>query len=865
MIMPEDILNLLYQFIIGPLLLLFEFIFNISYNLISIPWICIVILSLIVNILVLPLYKRADELQTEADKAENAVKNMSMHIKKSFKGDERVMILQTYYGHMKNSPYHYSPLNSLKSSISLILQIPFFIAAYSMLSELSVLKGSSMGPISDLSMPDSLFHIGPFPVNVLPILMTAINILSSFVFSSGKGMKDKLQLYITAFVFLILLYNSPSGLVFYWTCNNIFSLIKNILTIRKQSTSKKKVGVKSPHSRLIFILSGIYHSVLLGIYIPTTLVKSSTPEFIDMYNMINPSYYILWSLALSAGFFILWFGIFYYLSSENAKEIWSIASVILAFLFTVNYFLFGRDFGVMSSALYYQNADMGSIMATVNGILIILAVSICGVLMHRFIWKHTQYIMGVLLVSVLFLSVLNIIKINSTFKKLDYVYDQYGYAEINLSNNKQNVIVIMLDRAPGFFVPYCFNEFPELEQRFDGFTFYENTLSFGAHTNIASPALFGGYEYTPEKLSQRENELLSDKHNEALRIMPVLFSENGFDVTVCDPSYAGYNEIPDLSIYNEYPNIQSYITLGRYDEYADDEYEENSSSWKRNFFCYSLFKVVSPFMQELLYDDGHYNLPDFYNNHRFVPICSESGSRSLGLGTAILRGYSAMANLNNMTNISETSEGGFAMFVAYGAHDPAILSEPDYTPQFYVDNTIYDEEHRDRFDGLVNMDGFWQLSNYHVNMASYLLLADWFDYLREQGVYDNTRIIIVADHGCDPHVVPGLFTDDFDIENYNPVLMVKDFDSHGFNISDEFMTNADTPVLALNGIVDNPINPFTGNPITDQDKYDQPILISDSHQFDIEYNNGTTFLPGPWYEVNGNVLDPDSWEYAGEW
>jgi hypothetical protein len=95
--------------------------------------------------------------------------------------------------------------------------------------------------------------------------------------------------------------------------------------------------------------------------------------------------------------------------------------------------------------------------------------------------------------------------------------------------------------------------------------------------------------------------------------------------------------------------------------------------------------------------------------------------------------------------------------------------------------------------------------------------------------------------------------------------MVKDFDSHGFNISDEFMTNADTPVLALNGIVDNPINPFTGNPITDQDKYDQPILISDSHQFDIEYNNGTTFLPGPWYEVNGNVLDPDSWEYSGEW
>lgn len=469
------------------------------------------------------------------------------------------------------------------------------------------------------------------------------------------------------------------------------------------------------------------------------------------------------------------------------------------------------------------------------------------------------------MISVCLLAVTNVVKINKAYNKLGYISDQFEYTDVTLSREGRNVIVIMLDRAPGFFVPYCFNEFPELEQRFDGFTFYENTLSFGAHTNIAAPALFGGYEYTPNSMSLRNDISLAEKHDESLKVMPVLFLENGFDVTVCDPSYAGYNEIPDLTIYDDYPQIQTYITYGRYDEYANYEFEENSSSWKRNFFCYSLFKVVPPFLQALVYDNGHYNYPDYYNDHRFVPICNTTGTKSTGLGMAILRGYSAMSNLTEMTSISDSSNGGFLMMVAYGAHDPAILSEPDYTPQFYVDNTVYDEEHRDRFEGLVNMDGFWQLSNYHVNMASYLLLADWFDYLREQGVYDNTRIIIVADHGCDPHVVPGLFTDDFDIENYNPVLMVKDFDSHGFNISDEFMTNADTPVLALNGIVDNPINPFTGNPITDQDKFDQPILISDSHQFDIEYNNGTAFLPGPWYEVNGNVLDPDSWEYSGEW
>ena len=32
-------------------------------------------------------------------------------------------------------------------------------------------------------------------------------------------------------------------------------------------------------------------------------------------------------------------------------------------------------------------------------------------------------------------------------------------------------------------------------------------------------------------------------------------------------------------------------------------------------------------------------------------------------------------------------------------------------------------------------------------MASYRALGDWFDYLRANNLYDNTRIIIVSDHG----------------------------------------------------------------------------------------------------------------------
>jgi len=58
--------------------------------------------------------------------------------------------------------------------------------------------------------------------------MTVINLVSGTIYTKGLSIKEKVQLFGMALIFLVLLYNSPSGLVFYWTINNLFSLIKNI-------------------------------------------------------------------------------------------------------------------------------------------------------------------------------------------------------------------------------------------------------------------------------------------------------------------------------------------------------------------------------------------------------------------------------------------------------------------------------------------------------------------------------------------------------------------------------------------------------------------------------------------------------------
>ena len=42
-------------------------------------------------------------------------------------------------------------------------------------------------------------------------------------------------------------------------------------------------------------------------------------------------------------------------------------------------------------------------------------------------------------------------------------------------------------------------------------------------------------------MNRRNTELLETKQNEALKVMPVLFEQNGFDVTVYNPTYGNYN------------------------------------------------------------------------------------------------------------------------------------------------------------------------------------------------------------------------------------------------------------------------------------------------------------------------------------
>ena len=914
--------SILSAIFLGPLKLLFEVIFHFANGIVSNPGLAIIFLSLAMNVLVLPLYRRADAMQEQARVAEARLHDGVAHIKKTFSGNERMMMLQTYY--RQND---YSPTNALRGSVSLLLEIPFFMAAYQFLSHLELLQGVGFGPIADLGAPDQLLTLFGHSVNLLPILMTGINFVSSAIYLRGFPLKTKIQLYTLALFFLWFLYASPSGLVFYWTLNNLFSLGKNIFYKLKNpklvlsiltallgagaialylgaetfglpgfrrlivllagcvlllpslvfgvgpKLGRKAAPAKAAPNAAHFFLAAAFLTVIIGLAIPSTFIAANPEEYVDFMYFYHPAWYVVSAASYAAGTFLLWMGVFYWLAGPRAKVVLEWTFFVFCGIAAVDYLVFGWDHGILTNTLQYESKFV-VYPAEIKTNLLLIGVVAAFILLLLKKWPDKV----VLLVSALTITMTGLSGY-SIFKVIDTMnhtwHDESGtLPNFTLSTESQNVVILVLDRALGEALPYLMQEKPELERAFDGFTYYSNVVSFGGHTNVATPALIGGYEYTPVEMNRRSAEKLVDKHNEALKVMPVLFLQNGFDVTVCDAPLADYHWIPNLSIYDDYPEIHKYISDGFCSDV--EGMKQAIENNKRNIFCFALSKVLPSFLQEFAYDSGNYHRASLKTAETPFIQASSSMSEAEGIDRNTMDAYDTLDNLATMTRISGGEQKNFVFLYNDLPHHPMLFQEPEYIPAAHVDNREYDAAHRDRFtiDGkTLKVQSNTQMAHYQTNMAALLRVAAWLDYLRESDAYDNTKIILVSDHGYYLDQIEALCFPDhitsssriIDIGNYFPLLMVKDFNAHGFHTCSDFMTNADVPTIAFEGVIADPVNPFTGKPINADEKtaHDQ-FIISAHDGWDTEVNNGNTFLPCTWVSVTDNIWDRDQWQFLDE-
>lgn len=899
----------LYNICIYPLEMFVEFVYTFFEKSFNNSGVAITAISVTVSLLALPLYNIAESLQKKERNERLYLQPGITRIKAAFKGDEQYMMLSTFY-----RQNHYHPAYALRSSISLIIQVPFFIAAYHFLSHLEQLQGQRFSFIPNLGAPDGLLSVGGISINLLPIVMTLINIIAGAIYTKGFPLRDKVQLYGMAGLFLVLLYQSPAGLVFYWTLNNIFSLIKNIFYKFKKPLKvfyfSAVVGtfllaitmwVEHPtlslSNRIIlfsgcgfvallpillhfvdriydiflssfaentkqrdrmFIFSVLLLFLLCGVVIPANLISSSTIEFSFTGMVKNPLAYVTNTATIFGGLWIVWGGSIYALANKKIKAIFSFLFCCLSLSSLLNLFVFKGEYGIVSRLFQFENPSLIDsnpfLLIVPIGAIILLVVIGLGLLK----WGKAHYLSALLTILLLAATTSGLVScttINSEFKDhkknmLELESSSEGLDEVkpvfHLSKDGKNVVFLFLDRAFSFYFPVILEQFPEMQKQFKGFVYYPNTVSFGSNTIHGAPAMMGGYEYSPDAINARPTEKLVDKHNEATLLLPRLFLDGGYSVTITDPPYCNYKWTADYSPFKEYPEMRVLQHHGKFsikykNEFSDvldwdEEYE--SIIIKKRLPLFSIFKITLPIVRNTLYDGGTYMLK------------SEKPQDTDGF----IDSYAQLYYLRQLTDFE--AKGNTYTFISNDTpHQPIFLQAPNFEPQAVVTDksTVLDDN--------PNMRPL-DIKHYQINAASLRQVGIWFAELQEAGVYDNTRIIIVADHGH------GLYSPNFEnfeqnpLDNafFNPLMLFKDFDSDmPYLVDDSFMTNADAALFATHDLGISTINPFTKKNI--QECVDKKDVNVYSGSFDPRDNLGNTFKVdlSMSFSIHDSIYDEANW------
>ncbi|MCR5763699.1 MAG: YidC/Oxa1 family membrane protein insertase [Treponema sp.] len=900
-------LSLLYTLVIYPLYIIIECIFTVSRKITSDNGLSVISVSIGITLMCLPLYAVAEKWQETQRNIEKKLSSGIERIKKAFKGDEQYMIMSTFY-----KENHYHPLMALRSSFGLLIQIPFFMAAYGFLSKLELLNGSRFLFIRDMGQPDAMFSIGKFSINILPIAMTLINIIAGAIYTKGFKFKDKLQIYAMALVFLVILYNSPSGLVLYWTMNNIFSLIKNIFykfkkplksfyilccivtlivfiyilffyhtktanrliasifciavffipivvnIMNRALDSTLKLGIQNKKLRhSIYLLSCIVLFILSGITIPSALISSSPIEFSNIGSNSSPLILIINCAVQSLGFFIFWPICIYLLFGRKTQTFLSALMTFIAIGSILNTFIFMLSYGDISQTLAFLNPASFKTMSFISFLniaaLIILA-SIITLFLFTLKGKFFSSLLSIILLAIISISIVNIFLISREYKRFTTTTSASDITEVkplfHLSKNSKNVVLFMLDKAQTQYINEILKEDPNLYNTLEGFKCYPNVISFNGHTLMGSPGLYGGYEYTPEQMNIRSDEKLVDKHNQALLLLPRVFTEQAdFTAVSADPSWSNYNVFTDLSIFNDYDKIQGYQTIGCYNEVwfrkhpESRQYDTTETILNRNLLFFSIFRESPILLRELLYNHSSYWSSD------------EVGKNF----RTMMDNYAVLDLLPELTSV-DGEKSSYTVIANELTHEKYLFQAPDYTPE---------EQVTDRGTSKFKDD-----PSYHTQMAAMKMLGNWINYLKEKGIYDNTRIVFVSDHGganredcfdSNEELDKAVSGNQYEGRaHYHCLLMVKDFNSLGkLEFDNTFMTNADVPSILLKGVIEHPVNPFTNKEIpldTSVIKKDGVYITTcDVHQAGWNGSNTFSIKENEWWHVKDNIFDSKNW------
>jgi len=194
--------------------------------------IAIIILTLITKFLLWPLGTKSYKSMHQMKKLQPLIKE----IREKYKDDKKKMNEETM------ALYRTYKINPLGGCLPMVVQIPVFFALYRMLYQAIELRHAPFFLwINDLSSPDRLFSFDfsipfmqpPFGIPVLTIIMGATMLLQQKMQPPMGDPTQAKMMMLMPVVFTFIFINFSSGLVLYWLVNNVFSILQQYYTNKR--------------------------------------------------------------------------------------------------------------------------------------------------------------------------------------------------------------------------------------------------------------------------------------------------------------------------------------------------------------------------------------------------------------------------------------------------------------------------------------------------------------------------------------------------------------------------------------------------------------------------------------------------------
>jgi YidC/Oxa1 family membrane protein insertase len=176
--------------------------------------VCIIILTVIINLVLLPLRITSMKSALKMQKLQPQMKAIQEKYKKYPLRDPRRSEMNTEIGEL----YKREGANPAGGCVPLIIQMPFLFAFYSMLGVGIELRQAPFLWLHDLSSPDKIF--------ILPVLIVITTYLVQKM-TPNAGMDPKQQQMMTLMMPLMIgffSYSLPAGLSVYWTVGNFIAI-----------------------------------------------------------------------------------------------------------------------------------------------------------------------------------------------------------------------------------------------------------------------------------------------------------------------------------------------------------------------------------------------------------------------------------------------------------------------------------------------------------------------------------------------------------------------------------------------------------------------------------------------------------------